>query len=85
MEVERQLPIQCEVRFLCLGGWNPIKYGVSIVQKLKDFVATQIAGRRALGFMIHALMLDDNDCESLIKRTQDLRAGDEKTLAVYHT
>ena len=31
---------------LYFGGSNPIKYGVLIVQKLKDFVAILIAERR---------------------------------------
>ena len=42
---------------LYFGGSNPIKYGVLIVQYSKDYVAILNAGCRAVGLIIHALML----------------------------
>ena len=54
---------------LYFGGSNPIKYGVSIVQRGETplLLIHNIAERRAFGFMIHALMLavNNSNCESL--------------------
>ena len=45
-----------EVFTSALGGSNPTKYGILIVQKPKGFVPIRIAGcRAALLFIIHAL------------------------------
>ena len=42
------------------------KYGVLIVQKWKHFVAIQTAERWAFRFIINALDVANNDCESFI-------------------